>query len=339
MNRRVQYDVNGRRMDYRRLTGLRIRQRQLYRPARVSRTRTMADVRRVQKPVADTVRAESRAPRKSRAASSKRRDGAVARQLVRSARILYALENMKVVYAKRPEQQENTSRRVKRRKIITWQFISRSIAIALTVLALYTVADTLILNQKVKKERSDTVAAAQSDDSNKRQAAEGKDEKDVSDDVIARYKVAPELPRIIHINAIGVKARVLQMGVNADGSMQAPINVFDTGWYTGSVRPGQKGASIIVGHVSGPTRHGIFEKLSQLKNGDSITIENGAGKLFNYQVVASETVKLENVDMNKFMRPANGVDEGLNLMTCAGKWINSGSTMDHRLMVYAKRTS
>lgn len=39
------------------------------------------------------------------------------------------------------------------------------------------------------------------------------------------------------------------------------------------------------------------------------------------------------------MRPANGVDEGLNLMTCAGKWINSGSTMDHRLMVYAKRTS
>ena len=337
MNRRVHYDVNGRRVDYRLLTDLRIRQRQLYRPARVSRTRTMADVRRVQKPVADTVRAESRAPRKSRAASSKRRDGAVARQLVRSARILYALENTKVVYAKRSEQQENTSRRVKRRKIVTWQFFSRSMAIALTVLALYAVADTLILNQKVKKERSDTVAAAQSDDSNKRQAAEGKDEKDVSDDVIARYKVAPELPRIIHINAIGIKARVLQMGVNADGSMQAPINVFDTGWYTGSVRPGQKGASIIVGHVSGPTRHGIFEKLSQLKNGDSITIENGAGKLFNYQVVASETVKLENVDMNKFMRPANGVDEGLNLMTCAGKWINSGSTMDHRLMVYAKR--
>ena len=148
MNRRVQYDVNGRRMDYRRLTGLRIRQRQLYRPARVSRTRTMTDVRRMRKPVADIMRAESRAPRKSRAASSKRRDGAVARQLVRSARILYALENMKVVYAKRPEQQENTSRRVKRRKIITWQFVSRSIAIALTVPALYAVADTLILNQK-----------------------------------------------------------------------------------------------------------------------------------------------------------------------------------------------
>ena len=64
--------------------------------------------------------------------------------------------------------------------------------------------------------------------------------------------------------------------------MQAPINVFDAGWYTGSVRPGQKGASIIVGHVSGPTRHGIFEKLSQLKNGDSITIGNGAGNVFNF---------------------------------------------------------
>ncbi|MFC2317374.1 MAG: hypothetical protein ACFNNB_02445, partial [Candidatus Saccharimonas sp.] len=114
----------------------------------------------------------------------------IAQRLMRSAKILYMLENVEVARPKRDKRQSGALHKVKK-KIVTWQFFSRSIAIALTVLALYTVADTLILNQKVKKERSDTVAAAQSDDSNKRQAAEGKDEKDVSDDAIARYKVAP----------------------------------------------------------------------------------------------------------------------------------------------------
>lgn len=338
MGKRVRYDFNDRRMGCR-LNSPRVHCQASCQSACIPRVRMASDVRNA---AVRSRKSVLRSPmlQKSRKAqaANQRRNSVIARRLTRSAKILYMLENIEVARPKRGKRQSGALRKVKK-KIVTWQFFSRSMAIALTVFALYAVADTLILNQKVKKERSDTVAAAQSDDSNKRQAAEGKDEKDVSDDVIARYKVAPELPRIIHINAIGVKARVLQMGVNADGSMQAPINVFDTGWYTGSVRPGQKGASIIVGHVSGPTRHGIFEKLSQLKNGDSITIENGAGNVFNYQVVASETVKLENVDMNKFMRPANGVDEGLNLMTCAGKWIDSGSTMDHRLMVYAKRTS
>lgn len=338
MGKRVRYDFNDRRMGCR-LSSTRVQCQASCQSACIPRVRMVSDVRNA---AVRSRKSVLRSPmlQKSRKAqaANQRRNSVIARRLTRSAKILYMLENIEVARPKRGKRQSGALRKVKK-KIVTWQFFSRSMAIALTVFALYAVADTLILNQKIEKERSDTVAAAQSDDSNKRQAAEGKDEKDVSDDVIARYKVAPELPRIIHINAIGVKARVLQMGVNADGSMQAPINVFDTGWYTGSVRPGQKGASIIVGHVSGPTRHGIFEKLSQLKNGDSITIENGAGKSFNYQVVASETVKLENVDMDKFMHPANGVDEGLNLMTCAGKWINNGSTMDHRLMVYAKRTS
>ena len=67
-----------------------------------------------------------------------------------------------------------------------------------------------------------------------------------------------------------------------------------------------------------------------------VTVENGAGKVFSYQVESTETVKLDQVDMDKFMRPVSGTEEGLNLMTCSG-WINGGETMDHRLMVYAKR--
>ena len=128
------------------------------------------------------------------------------------------------------------------------------------------------------------------------------------------------------------------MGVNKDGSMQSPINAYDAGWYTGSVRPGQLGAAAIVGHASGPTREGLFAYLDKLKAGDIVEIERGDGTKLTYSVVKTETVALKNVDMNKFLRPVDGEAEGLNLMTCAGSWVESSKTRDQRVIVYTKST-
>lgn len=220
---------------------------------------------------------------------------------------------------------------------LSWRLASQVGAGLLAAAAVYAVVDTILLNQKIKHNQAETVAAVQSDDAESRQAAEGKEEKPVEVDVVAGYKVAPELPRVISIDKIGVRARALPMGVNRDGSMQAPINVFDAGWYTGSVKPGHKGAMAIVGHVSGPSQNGLFKNLHALKAGDIVSIENGAGTTFKYQVVTYETVKLEQVDMDKFLKPARGVAEGLNLMTCAGKWLKGSATFDSRTIVYTKR--
>jgi len=129
----------------------------------------------------------------------------------------------------------------------------------------------------------------------------------------------------------------LPMSVNTDGSMQSPVNIFDTGWYTGSVKPGQPGASIIIGHASGMTLGGIFNKLESLNVGDTVSVERGNGQMLRYQVVKKQIIKLSDVDMNSFMRPADGVSEGLNLMTCAGEWIKNSQTRDHRAMIFTKR--
>ena len=116
-----------------------------------------------------------------------------------------------------------------------------------------------------------------------------------------------------------------------------PVNIFDTGWYTGSVKPGQPGASIIIGHASGMTLGGIFNKLESLNVGDTVSVERGNGQMLRYQVVKKQIIKLSDVDMNSFMRPADGVSEGLNLMTCAGEWIKNSQTRDHRAMIFTKR--
>ena len=46
---------------------------------------------------------------------------------------------------------------------------------------------------------------------------------------------------------------------------------------------------------------------------------------------------LADVDMNSFIRPADGVSEGLNLMTCAGEWIKNSQTRNSRVMIFTKR--
>ena len=77
------------------------------------------------------------------------------------------------------------------------------------------------------------------------------------------------------------------------------------------------------------------EDAIDLRIAETETIDNG--QMLRYQVVKKQIIKLSDVDMNSFMRPADGVSEGLNLMTCAGEWIKNSQTRDHRAMIFTKR--
>ena len=170
-----------------------------------------------------------------------------------------------------------------------------------------------------------------------RQEAEGRDEtEDV--DAVANYRAAPTAPRAIFIDKINVKARTLPMATNPDGTMQAPINIFDAGWYTGdgAVQPGQKGVVIAIGHASGPTRKGIFLDINTLTNGDIVKIERGDGTIFRYEVTGKTSLPLDGIDMSRLFTLQDG-DEGLNLVTCGGQWDRQRKTFLERVIVYTKR--
>lgn len=172
------------------------------------------------------------------------------------------------------------------------------------------------------------------------QANEGKETMPLPRNALDSYTVAADLPRAIYITKIGVAARLLPMGVNSDNSMQAPINTNDAGWYTGSSKPGQGGAMVIDGHASQTgTHYGLFGNLEKLVNGDKITVEQGDGTRFTYRVVHTEDVPESQVDMSKVMQPYGTATQGLNLITCAGEWVKGGSTLDHRILVFATPVS
>lgn len=225
---------------------------------------------------------------------------------------------------------------VRRRRLSDRLWYGGSIFLVIGVLSVtgYVSIDTWLTNREVKQ----VVAEKQQASTQQSMVlGEGEDETQVAPSAIDSYSVAADLPRVLSIDSLKIKARILPMSVNADGAMQAPVNIFDSGWYSASAKPGIPGATLIDAHASGATRQGLFAYLDTLKIGETLSLERGDGQKFNYAVTHVETVPLKEVDMAKVLKPYGAAEEGLNLITCTGTWIPDQKTYDHRVIVYTKR--
>jgi len=162
----------------------------------------------------------------------------------------------------------------------------------------------------------------------------------LSQNTIDSYAVAADLPKYIEIPSIGIgRARVIQLGLMKNGSIAVPGNIYDTGWYTGSSKPGQPGAMFIYGHVSSWQANGVFYNLKKLQPGDKVIVTRGDNKIFTYRVVTNKVYSYNSVDMNQVLAPINRGVPGLNLMTCTGQIIKGTSEFNQRLVVFASLIS
>ena len=150
--------------------------------------------------------------------------------------------------------------------------------------------------------------------------------------------MAPDRPRYLTVERLGISnARMLPMGINVEGELTTPNNIFDVGWYDASGKPGQGGTLLVDGHNGGPTRTGVFKALPSLGSGDIIKVERGDGQIFQYSVVENKTVPLS--DANNYMAtalmsPMKG-KESITLISCAGEWSQAQKTYLSRQFVRA----
>lgn len=214
------------------------------------------------------------------------------------------------------------------RKIIKW-FIY-SVLFVVLVVFLVKVA-TFEANYYSEKEGSERAVAEQTD-------REDLIEVEPTEDEVKEYVVAPDRPRYLRIEKLGISgARILPMGVNASGELATPNNIFDVGWYEASGKPGQGGTMIIDGHNGGPHVLGVFKNLPDLVAGDIIEVERGDGVKFRYSVVESEAVALD--DANAYMAVAakspEPRKESISLISCTGEWSQQKGTYLSRQFVRA----
>lgn len=230
-------------------------------------------------------------------------------------------------------------KRAKFRGMFSKQNVVTAMAILFISTTGYVAVDTWLTNNAVKAETAQLSANSDptADDTTAAQAQEGKEEAQPTQAALRNYSVAPSLPKKLHIDTLNIASRVLPMGVNADGSIQAPRNIYDSGWYSGSVKPGDIGAMFIAAHASGPTREGLFANLDKLVIGDIMQIEKGDGTRLSYKVVHTEIQPLDGLDMKKMLLPYGNALRALNLMTCAGDWVDAANTYNKRVLVWTEQ--
>jgi sortase (surface protein transpeptidase) len=135
-------------------------------------------------------------------------------------------------------------------------------------------------------------------------------------EVAAPRKQMPIPVRVV-IPAIGVDARIVELGLNPDRTMQVPTTLADAGWFAPGPEPGEQGAAVIVGHLNGKSGPGVFARLSKLRRGAVITVRLRGGATVRFVARSMLRVRKSGFPTNRvYARTARPT---LRVVTCAGK--------------------
>ncbi|MEQ4715003.1 class F sortase [Nonomuraea sp. B19D2] len=145
---------------------------------------------------------------------------------------------------------------------------------------------------------------------------------------------AAVVPKSIDIPAIDLEAPLMKLGLAKNGEVELPPYEKPkvAGWYTGSAVPGEKGASVIIGHVDTKSAPAVFYRLKQLRKGETVKVERSDGKVVSFKVDS-----IEQVHKDSFPARRVYVEDGLKLVTCGGKFDYAKGEYLDNIIVYASR--
>ncbi|MER7001912.1 class F sortase [Dactylosporangium sp. NPDC000555] len=128
-------------------------------------------------------------------------------------------------------------------------------------------------------------------------------------------------PVRVSIGAIAVDAPVERVDVNADGILEPPSlkEPKTVGWYGRGPSPGERGNSVLVGHVdTAATGPAVFYELGRLQPGDAVTVARQDGSSATFRVDAVRLFDKADFPAGQVYGPVP--DARLELVTCGGRF-------------------
>jgi len=140
----------------------------------------------------------------------------------------------------------------------------------------------------------------------------------------------------VHLPAIGTDAPVVPVGVQSGTDDIEIPDIDHVGWYELGPSPGQQGSAVLVGHVDGDGRPGVFFDLGKLVPGDVVTVDFADGGRADFRVVGRQQVAKAALPADLFSREG---DPRLTLITCGGAFDSStGHYVDNVVVVAVPAT-
>jgi hypothetical protein len=144
-------------------------------------------------------------------------------------------------------------------------------------------------------------------------------------------------PVSLTIPLIGVRTRLVMLGLTSDGSLQVPATTSVAGWYQGSPRPGAIGSAIIVGHIDSYRGPGVFFRLPELRTGDDVYVRRSDGTTVRFRVTAVQTYLKDRFPALAVYGPTP--DPELRLITCGGAFDRATGHYLSNIVIYATEAS
>ncbi|MFE2375560.1 class F sortase [Streptomyces sp. NPDC059398] len=146
-------------------------------------------------------------------------------------------------------------------------------------------------------------------------------------------------PTRLKIPTIAVDAPFTALDLDKTGRLNPPPadNTNMVGWYRGGATPGERGASIVAGHVDTKTGPAVFLLLRTLKPGNEVDITRKDGTVATFKVDSVETFsKADFPDQRVY---GDTPDPQLRLITCGGSYNKDAQDYEDNVVVFAHLAS
>ncbi|MDQ6873854.1 MAG: class F sortase [Actinomycetota bacterium] len=156
---------------------------------------------------------------------------------------------------------------------------------------------------------------------------------------VAAAKTPADLPVLppseVAIPKIGVRSRLVDLGLNPDGTLQVPGDFALAGWYSQGPAPGARGGppALIVGHVDSYRGPAVFFRLKELAVGDRVRVRRIDGVTLTFRVYRTAVFPKNAFPDKQVYAPSSRAE--LRLITCTGVFDRSHRSYLSNFVAYA----
>lgn len=146
-------------------------------------------------------------------------------------------------------------------------------------------------------------------------------------------------PTRLEVPSIGVDdASLLPLGLQPDRTVEVPpvTNPMEAGWFKYGATPGAVGPGVLLGHINGSGKKGVFYDLDKVQPGQQVLVTRQDGKKAVFTITAIRS--FEKTAFPTQLVYGKTPDSQIRLITCGGVFDRQARSYLSNIIVFASLT-